>query len=91
MKSKWHNISIQTKSFEDLQGIQKLIPIRVSIPQTIEWLIKVGQAQIIQTKSETNGKLQLRVSDLERDNKILSKQISDSIKNHEGKFRKAGL
>ena len=55
MRSKWHNISIQTKSFEDLQGIQKLLPIRVSIPQTIEWLIKVGQAQIIQTKSETNG------------------------------------
>ena len=55
MKSKWHNISIQTKSFEDLQGIQKLLPIRVSIPQTIEWLIKVGRLQIIQTKSETNG------------------------------------
>ena len=91
MKSKWHNISIQTKSFEDLQGIQKLIPIRVSIPQTIEWLIKVGQAQIIQTKSETNGKLQLRVSDLERDNKILSKQISGYIKNHEDKSRKAEL
>ena len=55
MKSKWHNISIQTKSFEDLQNIQKLLPIRVSIPQTIEWLIKVGRLQIIQTKSETNG------------------------------------
>ena len=101
MESKWHNISIQTKSFEALQGIQKLIPIRVSIPQTIEWLIKVGQAQIIQTKSETNGNgnlqlhvldlLQLRVSDLERDNKILSKQISDYVKNREDKFRESGL
>jgi predicted nucleotidyltransferase len=65
MKSKWHNISIQTKSFEELRGIQKLLPIRASIPQVIEWLIKVGQAQIIQTKSETNGKLQIRVTDLE--------------------------
>ena len=46
MKSKWHNISITTKSFEDLKEIQKSIPIRTSIPQTIEWLIKVGQQQI---------------------------------------------
>ena len=46
MKSKWHNISIKTESFKDLQDIQKKIPIRVSIPQTIEWLIDVGQKQI---------------------------------------------
>ena len=51
MKSKWHNISIQNKSFEELQDIQKAIPIRASIPQVIEWLIKVGKTQI---KSETN-------------------------------------
>ena len=30
----------------ELQEIQKKIPIRVSIPQTIEWLINVGQQQI---------------------------------------------
>lgn len=52
-KSKWHNISIQTRSFEDLQDIQKLLPIRASIPQVIEWLIKVGQGQIIKEKVET--------------------------------------
>jgi|TARA_R110002012_G_scaffold26117_1_gene85438 hypothetical protein len=52
MKSKWHNISIQTKSFEELRDIQKKIPIRASIPQVIEWLIKVGQIQI--KNSETN-------------------------------------
>ena len=52
MKSKWHNISIKTESFEELQEIQNSIPIRVSIPQTIEWLIKVGQQQI---KSETKN------------------------------------
>ena len=46
MKSKCHNISIKTKAFEELQEIQKKIPIRVSIPQTIEWLINVGQQQI---------------------------------------------
>ncbi len=46
MKSKWHNISIKTESFEELQEIQRTIPIRVSIPQTIEWLINVGQQQI---------------------------------------------
>ena len=46
MKSKWHNISIKTESFEELQEIQRAIPIRVSIPQTIEWLIKVGQKQV---------------------------------------------
>ena len=51
MKSKWHNISITTKSFEDLKEIQKSIPIRTSIPQTIEWLIRVGQQQI---QSELN-------------------------------------
>jgi len=53
MKSKWHNISIQTRSYEDLQDIQKLLPIRASIPQVIEWLIKVGQGQIIKEKVET--------------------------------------
>ena len=54
MKSKWHNISIQTKSFEELRGIQKLLPIRASIPQVIEWLIKVGKGQIIKQKVDTN-------------------------------------
>ena len=52
MQSKWHNVSIKTESFKQLQEIQKLIPIRASIPQTIEWLILVGQKQIKQ--SETN-------------------------------------
>ena len=46
MQSKWHNISIKTESFKELQQIQKQIPILVSIPQTIEWLIDVGQKEI---------------------------------------------
>ena len=58
IKSKWHNISIKTKSFEELQEIQKQIPIRVSIPQTIEWLIKVGQQQIkSELENESNRKI----------------------------------
>jgi|TARA_R110002020_G_scaffold402882_1_gene613022 phosphoenolpyruvate synthase/pyruvate phosphate dikinase len=57
MQSKWHNISIKTESFEQLRKIQKAIPIRTSIPQTIEWLIKVGQKQINQ--SEINDKTEL--------------------------------
>ena len=54
MKSKWHNISIQSKSFEELRDIQKLLPIRASVPQVIEWLIKVGRGQIINQKVDTN-------------------------------------
>ena len=54
MQSKWHNISIKTESFKELQQIQKQIPIRVSIPQTIEWLIKVGQQQIKSEIKNTN-------------------------------------
>jgi c-di-GMP-binding flagellar brake protein YcgR len=49
MESKWHNISIRSQSFKDLLEIQRRMPIRVSIPQTIEWLIKVGQKQINQS------------------------------------------
>ena len=47
--------------------------------------------EINESHQRYNGKLQLRVTELERDNRILSKQISDYIKNHEDKFRKAGL
>ena len=54
MKYKWHSISIQNKTFEELKEIQKEIPIRASMPQVIEWLLRVGQRQINLTKSETN-------------------------------------
>ena len=54
MLSKWHNISIKTESFKELQELQKQIPIRISIPQTIEWLIKVGQKQIQSEIKNTN-------------------------------------
>ena len=38
-----------------------------------------------------NGKLQTRVTDLEEDNKKLSKQINDHIKSREDTIRKAGM
>ena len=49
MKSKWHNISIRSESFAELLELQKRLPIRASIPQLIEWLIKVGQQIIKQS------------------------------------------
>ena len=56
-KSKWHTVSIKQGSFEELQNIQKAIPIRASLSQTIDWLISVGQKQI---KSELlNDKTEL--------------------------------
>ena len=59
MKSKWHSISIQNKTFEELTELQKEIPIRASIPQLIEWLLRVGQKQInkegVTNDNETRG------------------------------------
>ena len=51
MKSKWHNISIRSESFAELLELQRRLPIRASIPQLIEWLIKVGQQNIKQSDS----------------------------------------
>jgi hypothetical protein len=47
--------------------------------------------EINKIHQELNGKLQTRLTDVEADNKILSKQISDHIKNKEDLIRKAGL
>ena len=55
MKSKWHNISIRSESFAELLELQKRLPIRASIPQLIEWLIKVGQRQIKQSELENDN------------------------------------
>ena len=49
MKSKWHNISIRSESFAELLELQRRLPIRASIPQLIEWLIKVGLKNIKQS------------------------------------------
>ena len=47
--------------------------------------------EINENHQRYNGKLQIRLTEVEEDNKRLSKQISDYIKTHEDKFRKAGL
>jgi len=43
-ESKWHNISIKTESFKEIREIQKTLPIRSSVPQTIEYLIELHKA-----------------------------------------------
>ena len=62
MQSKWHNISIKRESFNDLKEIQKALPIRASVPQTIEWLIQVGINKINSTKEDTNYEHTSRIS-----------------------------
>ena len=47
--------------------------------------------EINESHQKYNSKLQIRLTEVEQDNKRLSKQIQDYIKNHEDKFRKAGL
>ena len=47
--------------------------------------------EINESHQRYNGKLQLRLTEVEGDNKKLSKQIENYIKNHEDKFRKAGM
>ena len=46
---------------------------------------------INKSHQEINGTLQTRLTEVEEDNKKLSKQIQHYIKNHEDKFRKAGM
>ena len=61
-------------------------------PEMKELQKRLGSAQDINDEHQRyNGKLQIRLTEVEQDNKRLSKQISDYIKNHEDKFRKAGL
>lgn len=52
---KTHSITLSTKNFEGLQRVQKLIPIKVSIPQTIEYLTKFGLKNLINNKDIDNG------------------------------------
>ena len=57
MRSNWHSISIKRESFKELKELQKILPIQVSVPQTIEWLIKVGRQQIKQSENNDSTKL----------------------------------
>ena len=47
--------------------------------------------EINENHQRYNGKLQVRLTEVEADNKRLSQQISDYIKKHEDRFRKVGL
>ena len=47
--------------------------------------------EINENHQRYNGKLQIRLTEVEEDNKKLSKQIQNYIKNHEDSYRKAGL
>tara|TARA_R110002072_G_scaffold139667_1_gene283440 strand:- start:29 stop:532 length:504 start_codon:yes stop_codon:yes gene_type:complete len=47
--------------------------------------------EINENHQRYNGELQRRLTEVEEDNKRLSKQIENYVKNHEDKFRKAGL
>ena len=47
--------------------------------------------EINESHQRYNGKLQTRVTELEKDNKILSQQASDYIKKYEDSFRRAGI
>ena len=47
--------------------------------------------EINENHQRYNGKLQTRVTDLEEDNKKLTKQINDHIKSREDTIRKAGM
>ena len=47
--------------------------------------------EINENHQKYNAQLQIRLTEVTEDNKKLSKQIQDYVKNHEDKFRKAGL
>ena len=50
-----------------------------------------GAQDINESHQRYNGKLQRQVSELQEDNKKLSKQVGDYITNHQDKLRKAGM
>ena len=52
---KTHSITLSTKNFEGLRRVQRLIPIKVSIPQKIEYLTKCGLKYLINNKDIDNG------------------------------------
>ena len=55
MKNRVHSITLSTQSYEDIKKIQGIIPIKVSIPQTIEYLTKIGLKIINKTQSELHN------------------------------------
>ena len=81
------------KRAEEAEGENTIIKgIGNNSPEMRALQAKVKEAEEInKLHQELNGKLQTRLTEVEEDNKKLSAQISDYIKKHEDKFRKAGL
>ena len=81
------------KRAEEAEGENTIIKgIGNNSPEMRALEVKVKEArEINKLHQELNGKLQTRLTEVEEDNKKLSDQISDYIKKHEDKFRKAGL
>ena len=81
------------KRAEEAEGENTIIKgIGQNSPEMRALQAKVKEAEEInKLHQELNGKLQKRLTEVEADNKILSKQISDYIKNKEDILRKAGL
>ena len=81
------------KRAEEAEGENTIIKgIGQNSPEMRALQAKVKEAEEInKLHQELNGKLQTRLTEVEADNKILSKQISDHIKNKEDIIRKAGL
>tara|TARA_R110000868_G_scaffold247161_1_gene503643 strand:+ start:24 stop:248 length:225 start_codon:yes stop_codon:yes gene_type:complete len=61
MKNRVHSITLSTESYEDIKKIQGIIPIKVSIPQTIEYLTKIGLKIINKTQSELHNENSSRI------------------------------
>ena len=81
------------KRAEEAEGENTIIKgIGNNSPEMRALQARVKEAEEInKLHQELNGKLQTRLTEVEADNKILSKQISDYIKNKEDILRKAGL
>jgi hypothetical protein len=81
------------KRAEEAEGENTIIKgIGNNSPEMRALQARVKEAEEInKLHQELNGKLQKRLTEVEADNKILSKQISDYIKNKEDILRKAGL
>jgi len=61
MKNRVHSITLSTESYEDIKKIQGIIPIKVSIPQTIEYLTKIGLKLINKSQSELHNENSSRI------------------------------
>jgi|TARA_R110002020_G_scaffold218606_1_gene426537 cell division protein FtsB len=76
-----------------VKGIGMNSPEMRALKTRVEQLEKslANALEVNESHQRYNGKLQQRTSELERDNRLLSKQISDYIRKHEDRFRKAGI